>query len=289
MCQTKSQGGKRCAAHTRPAYAAVVADIDRGPATGQTRADYDNDLAYRVDHGTDAIVDYAATKTGAEAVQKDIDALEEQYERYPSTTVEQETVRQGTISALRVALRQAEARNDAAAAARDTNERYSELFHQRNRLQDLIFERELTVEDAADAHAVNEMQLELDAVNAEMESMETWRRTPAPAPATAMPTMMWGSGQSAKTSSIDTSNMIHLNGSRSADALASADDEAGAADRMAWEDARGGPPEPNVDEDGYVIDEHGNPWGECNSCGEEAEANGSCCDDGEVVPAYDVA
>jgi hypothetical protein len=283
MCQTKSQGGKRCAAHTRPAYEAVMADIDRGPATGQTRADYDNDLAYRVDHGTEALVDYAATKTGAEAVQKDIDALEDQYERHPSTTAEQEMVRQGTLSALRVAMRTAAARNDASAAARDTNDRYSELFHDRIALQNQIFAREQTVEDSADAHAVNEMQTQLDAINAEMESMETWRRTPAPTP------MMFGSGAPAKTASVSTAGAVLLNGPRSVEAVATASDEDGAADRMAWEDARGGPPEPNVDENGYLIDEHGNAWGECNSCGDEAAAYGECCDDGEVVPAYDVA
>lgn len=38
------------------------------------------------------------------------------------------------------------------------------------------------------------------------------------------------------------------------------------------------------DEDGYAIDEWGHPYGYCNSCGEEAPADGECCDDGEIVP-----
>lgn len=37
-------------------------------------------------------------------------------------------------------------------------------------------------------------------------------------------------------------------------------------------------------EDGFVLDEWGNEWGTCNSCGEEARAEGICCVDGEVVP-----
>ncbi len=38
------------------------------------------------------------------------------------------------------------------------------------------------------------------------------------------------------------------------------------------------------DEEGWLIDEHGQRWGYCNSCGDEAEAETECCDDGEVVP-----
>lgn len=40
------------------------------------------------------------------------------------------------------------------------------------------------------------------------------------------------------------------------------------------------------DEEGFVLDEYGQPFGCCNSCGEEAPAYVECCDDGEVVP-YD--
>jgi hypothetical protein len=38
------------------------------------------------------------------------------------------------------------------------------------------------------------------------------------------------------------------------------------------------------DDDGFLLDEWGRPYGWCNSCGEEALAHLDCCDDGEVVP-----
>lgn len=38
------------------------------------------------------------------------------------------------------------------------------------------------------------------------------------------------------------------------------------------------------DDDGFLLDEDGNAYGWCNSCGEEAPAGSECCDDGEVVP-----
>ena len=38
------------------------------------------------------------------------------------------------------------------------------------------------------------------------------------------------------------------------------------------------------DEEGWLIDDNGQQWGHCNSCGEEAQADTECCDDGEVVP-----
>ncbi|GAA1337242.1 hypothetical protein [Arthrobacter roseus] len=40
--------------------------------------------------------------------------------------------------------------------------------------------------------------------------------------------------------------------------------------------------ETEYDEEGFVLDELGNPYGHCNSCGEEAPAYIECCDDGEV-------
>lgn len=44
------------------------------------------------------------------------------------------------------------------------------------------------------------------------------------------------------------------------------------------------PSESAYDEDGFVLDEYGNAFGWCNSCGEEAPADSECCSDGEVVP-----
>lgn len=40
----------------------------------------------------------------------------------------------------------------------------------------------------------------------------------------------------------------------------------------------------SINSDGYLVDEYGDEWGYCNSCGEEARADDECCDDGEVVP-----
>ncbi len=37
-------------------------------------------------------------------------------------------------------------------------------------------------------------------------------------------------------------------------------------------------------EEGFVLDEWDHEWGVCNSCGEEARAEETCCVDGEVVP-----
>lgn len=38
------------------------------------------------------------------------------------------------------------------------------------------------------------------------------------------------------------------------------------------------------DDDGFIQDEYGQSYGYCNACGEEAPADGECCEDGEVVP-----
>lgn len=38
------------------------------------------------------------------------------------------------------------------------------------------------------------------------------------------------------------------------------------------------------DDEGFLLDESGNAYGHCNSCGEEAEAYSECCDDGEIEP-----
>lgn len=54
--------------------------------------------------------------------------------------------------------------------------RYRELFDRRNNLKDTIYAKEQTAEDAADAHEIGELDAELAAVEAEMESLETWRR-----------------------------------------------------------------------------------------------------------------
>ena len=40
----------------------------------------------------------------------------------------------------------------------------------------------------------------------------------------------------------------------------------------------------NRSPDGFLLDEYEQEIGICNSCGEEAYAYETCCDDGEVVP-----
>ena len=44
----------------------------------------------------------------------------------------------------------------------------------------------------------------------------------------------------------------------------------------------------DYDDEGYLTDMYGHQIGVCNACGEEAEADTECCEDGEVVPARDV-
>ena len=46
-------------------------------------------------------------------------------------------------------------------------------------------------------------------------------------------------------------------------------------------------PTADHDDEGFVLDEWGNPYGYCNACGEEAPAYQECCEDGEVVPYGD--
>lgn len=41
---------------------------------------------------------------------------------------------------------------------------------------------------------------------------------------------------------------------------------------------------PEIDEEGWVLDEYGNQWGHCNHCGTEAKMEEECCEEGEVVP-----
>ena len=54
--------------------------------------------------------------------------------------------------------------------------RYRDLFDDRNRLKDTIYAKQQTAEDGADAHEINELDAQLVQVEAEMESLETWRR-----------------------------------------------------------------------------------------------------------------
>ena len=71
MCTSLSDGGARCATHTRPGYLAVMVE-----ATSLTAAE----LRRRIDAHPDALLDFASTKSGAQQLASDIFALERHYE-----------------------------------------------------------------------------------------------------------------------------------------------------------------------------------------------------------------
>lgn len=95
MCQRKSDGGQRCAHHTRPKYQQVLAALYDGN---------EQQAAAAAGAGFEAIRDYAMTKSGRPDIQTDINALEEHWYANPSTTVEQEIARQTTLGTLRAAI-----------------------------------------------------------------------------------------------------------------------------------------------------------------------------------------
>lgn len=110
MCRNLSEGGQRCATHTRPGYQAVMGtgDITVVPA---------GDLAARVDEGFDAVVDYAATRSGGRKVREDLQVLTSHFEKGGGGSSAQEVTDQARIvAALDYAIRKAEARTVANAA-----------------------------------------------------------------------------------------------------------------------------------------------------------------------------
>lgn len=109
-------------------------------------------------------------------------------------------------------------------------------------------------------HEISEMSAQLDAINTEMESMETWRRTP--------------SGRTARTTAA---------WSNEAEARVLDDDDAMADARMA---AMGEPPEPTTgyDSDGWFVNDTGDRIGQCDWCGNEQGAGTTCCAQGTIVP-----
>lgn len=109
MCEPKSKGGRRCAAHTRPHYE---------QAMGQLGAFGEVSGASFVSAAFENIRDYAMTRSGRPQVETDLNALEVTYFENPSTSIEQETARQMTLATLRSALDQSDLRREAVAEAR---------------------------------------------------------------------------------------------------------------------------------------------------------------------------
>lgn len=105
MCQSQTEGGRRCAAHTRPAYVHALTEM---PLTLP-----EADLSARVDAGLDAVIDHATTPSGATEVAQMVNGLERRYQIMPPRTSEQATLRERTLAALRSAQRQAETRTAA--------------------------------------------------------------------------------------------------------------------------------------------------------------------------------
>lgn len=105
MCQLKSIG-KRCAAHTRPAYHNVLAAMTRA---GDDAAE----VATAVERGFDAITDYAMSDSGRPIVATQLEVLEQTYWYNPATNAAQEMARQATLATFTAALAAADARNEA--------------------------------------------------------------------------------------------------------------------------------------------------------------------------------
>lgn len=80
MCQTKDEGGKRCATHTRPRYDALIAAMDTKASqtfnSGAGRKQARNAFAITTDLGQEnalnVVANHASTPTGAEQVAADI-------------------------------------------------------------------------------------------------------------------------------------------------------------------------------------------------------------------------
>lgn len=111
MCRNLRDGGQRCATHTRPGYQTVMGSVD--PTEVPV-----GDLANRVDDGFDAIVDYAATRSGARKVRDDREALAAHFATLDGAPARRVADQARVLAALDYALRKAEARTAANAATR---------------------------------------------------------------------------------------------------------------------------------------------------------------------------
>lgn len=72
MCKSLADGGARCAAHTRPAYTALMGDASLLPPA---------ELRTRLDAHPDDLTNYAATKSGSAQISQDLYLLERTYEQ----------------------------------------------------------------------------------------------------------------------------------------------------------------------------------------------------------------
>lgn len=104
MCQPKSKGGRRCAAHTRPQYQRVMQALRTGN---------EQQAAATIGAGFEAVRDYAMTLSGRDDVVDDINALEAHWHANPSASVEQEIARQTTLGTLRAAVNVGDRRAEA--------------------------------------------------------------------------------------------------------------------------------------------------------------------------------
>lgn len=103
MCQSKATGGKRCAAHTRPAYTAAMDTIKgAGDAARVSLAA----------HHRAAIIEHAMTPTGSRELGEAVALFEETFRVFPSTNATQETNRAELFASLGLAQTQASIRND---------------------------------------------------------------------------------------------------------------------------------------------------------------------------------
>jgi hypothetical protein len=259
MCQNKSEGGVRCASHTRTAYKEVIGDGLGSPGVNEAPAEHERAVSHRVTHGMEAIIDYAATPSGRTDVEEDFARAQEYCDANLSGSFVQESRRQEMLSTFRVALRQAEIRNEARAEvksltkAKEAHEaKYRALFTERNELTNLIYEKSLLVEDSADAYEVSELQTQLHDVERQMESMETWRRRP---------------GQNGER---------HPRHSQTVAEAVTDHDEATAASFMAWAESQM-PSDPDAFRPEPLTNAAGEVLGECTECGLEGPVGQSCC------------
>lgn len=106
MCQTLAQGGKRCAAETRPAYDALMAAMPTHSAQA----------VVHIESGHEAIRDYSRTKSGRPVVEDALRTLEHRYATTPAVSIEDEMARQRTLVSFQSAIEAGE-RDDQVAAS----------------------------------------------------------------------------------------------------------------------------------------------------------------------------
>lgn len=110
MCQSAADGGRRCAAHTRPGFTRALATFGLEP-DGSKRARL-------VEAHKGAVIDHALTPKGKTEVDEAIVRIEAAYAARPATTAVEETKRAEYVSALKLAQMQASLRSEIEESAR---------------------------------------------------------------------------------------------------------------------------------------------------------------------------